>query len=187
MKYLLVFIFLVVLLGTGLYLYYAGSPYSKGTQRTLFGKLESMTISSPSFLNNKEIPQKYTCDGADVNPAFEFHVIPPDSKSLAIIMEDNDSNPKGFTHWSVFDIDPNQSMLEENTVPNLSTEGTNSFGNIGYNGPCPNSGTHHYVFKLFALDTALGLERGVKKEEILSKIQGHILDEAEIVGTYKRQ
>lgn len=187
MKHLLAFIFLVALIGTGLYLYYANSPYSTGVKRTPFGKLESMTISSKMFVNQGEIPKKYTCDDANVNPPLTFRAIPPSTRSLLIIVEDKDSTPKDFTHWSIFDLNPLINGLDENSVPDQATEGENSFGNFGYDGPCPPSGIHHYVFKLFALDSVLGLERGAKKEEILSKIQGHILDEAELVGTYKKQ
>ncbi len=187
MKSLLVFIFLVVLIGAGLYVYYINSPYSTGVKRTFFGKLESMTISSTSFSNQGKIPKKYTCDDANVNPPLTFNAIPPSSRSLLVIAEDRDSNPKDFTHWTIFDLNPSINGLNENSVPDQATEGVNSFGNIGYDGPCPPNGTHRYVFKLFALDSVLGLERGAKKEEILSKIQGHILDEAELVGTYKKE
>ncbi|HYM65588.1 MAG TPA: YbhB/YbcL family Raf kinase inhibitor-like protein [Candidatus Sulfotelmatobacter sp.] len=177
----------MILVSAGLYYYYTSSPYSKGTKRTFFGKEESMTITSTSFTSGSEIPKKYTCDDADVNPPLTFHAIPPEAKSLALIVEDKDSTPKDFTHWTIFNLNTFINGLDENTVPDQSVEGVNSFGNIGYEGPCPPGTTHHYVFKLFALDQPLNLERGVKKEDIISKIQGHILDEAELIGTYKRE
>ena len=186
MKQLLIFIFLVVLTGAGLYFYYINSPYSTGVKRTFLGKVESMTITSNSFINGGKIPKKYTCDDANVNPPLTFHAIPPESKSIVLIVEDKDSNPKDFTHWSVFDLSPYINGLDENTLPEQSTEGVNSFGNIGYNGPCPPKRTHHYIFKLFALNTVLGINRGSSKQDLISKIQGHILDEAELIGTYKR-
>lgn len=146
-----------------------------------------MAITSISFKNNGKIPAKYTCDDASVNPQLSFHAVPTDAKSLVLIVEDQDSLPKGFAHWIVFDIDPISNGIDENTVPDGAQEGTNDFGALGYGGPCPSSGTHRYVFKLFALDTTLGLQRGVKKDEILSKIQGRVLDEAELIGTYEKQ
>lgn len=187
MKFLLTFILLIVLIGTGIYLYFQNSPYSTGVSRTFLGKEESMTITSTSFTNQGPLPSKYTCDGANVSPQLTFHAVPPNTRSLAIIMEDKDSSPKNFTHWTLFDINPYINGLEENNIPDQSTEGVNDFGNYGYNGPCPVSGTHSYVFKLFALDGPLGLNRGATKDQIISSINGHILDEAEIVATYQKQ
>ncbi len=186
MKFLLTFIFLVVLLGAGIYLYYVKSPYSNGVQRTFLGKEESMTLTSANFTNFGALPSKYTCDGANVSPQLTFHAVPPSAKSLALIVEDQDSNPKNFTHWTVFDLNPSINGLDENSIPDQSTEGVNDFGNYGYSGPCPPSGTHRYIFKLYALDSPLGLPRGSTKDAIIKTIKGHILDEAEIVATYQK-
>ncbi len=146
-----------------------------------------MRITSTTFNNNEAIPAKYTCDGANVNPPLTFNSISTEAKSLILIIEDKDSSPKDFTHWSIFNMNTFANGIDENFVPSEAVEGANDFGDSGYGGPCPPSGTHHYVFKLFALDTNLDLQRGAKKADILSKIEGHIIEEAELVGTYKKQ
>src|SRR3990172_9628334 len=143
-----------------------------------------MVLKSNALLNNETIPAKYTCDGANVSPPFSFSAIPVESKSLALIVDDPDSPSKDFTHWIVFDINPLINGIEENSVPQGAVEGLSDFGEPHYGGPCPPSGTHRYIFKLYALDTKLGLEKGVTKQELLSKIQRHILEETELTGKY---
>lgn len=188
MKQLLIFIFLVLITGVGLYIYYVNSPYSKGIKRTFLGKKESLVIRSNAFSNGENIPTKYTCDGANVSPQFTFSVVPVGSRSLAIVVEDKDSNPPNFTHWILFDLNPLLNGLDENsTPPDGATEGLNDFADTHYRGPCPPSGTHNYVFRLYALDSVLGLPKTSTKQELISKMQGHIIEEAELNGVYKKQ
>jgi Raf kinase inhibitor-like YbhB/YbcL family protein len=180
------FLILLILIGSGIYWYYLSGPYSNGLQRTFFGKQESMTLTSKSFKNGQKIPSKYTCDGEDVNPSLEFHAIPVNTKSLAIIVEDKDSKPQNFTHWIIFNILPTLNGIDENTVPDGAVQGINDFSNTFYNGPCPTEGEHRYVFKLYALDKRLNLEKGTTKSNIQKEMKNHILDEAELVGVYQK-
>ncbi len=142
-----------------------------------------MKIKSPEFEQNKFIPGKFTCDGADVNPPLIIENIPQQAKSLALIVEDPDA-PRGiWVHWVVFDI-PVINRIEENSLP--GKQGTTDSGGINYSGPCPPSGTHRYFFKIYALDKNLNLNEGITKEELEEAMSGHILEEAELIGLYKR-
>lgn len=190
MKYLkaLIFIIFLIVAGYFIYQYYLNSPYGKGYKRIPgFGKQQSMVIKSTAFSNNAEIPEKYTCDGADVNPPFGIFTVPIGAKSLVLTMEDADSPIPDFTHWLLFNIPATANGIGENSIPDEALEGLNDFGNPNYGGPCPGSGTHHYIFKLYALDTVLTIERGSTKPQILNSINKHILEETQLIGTYKRK
>ena len=145
-----------------------------------------MNITSQSFKGGERIPSKYTCDGENVNPQLSFHGIPGDAKSLALIMDDPDAPSGTFTHWLLWDISAETNDIAEATEIKTTT-GTNDFGNIGYGGPCPPKGEeHHYYFRLYALDTLLDLSAGSNHEQLNLAMSQHILDEAELIGTYKR-
>jgi hypothetical protein len=126
-----------------------------------------MMLTSSAFDNESRIPSKYTCDGRDVSPPLNWTQVPTQTKTLILIVDDQNAN--GFTHWVIFNMPATLTGLEENIprtadLPNSPiSQGMNSFGALGYNGPCPPSGTHHYVFRLYALDTALTLPPGTKK------------------------
>lgn len=143
-----------------------------------------MKISSPFFADQQAIPAKYTCLGSNVNPPLAFGDIPDGTVSLVLIVDDPDAG--GFTHWIVYDIDPSIHFIDENTVPKDATQGTTSFGKQGYGGPCPPSGTHRYFFKVYALDDVINLPGTVKKEEVEAKMQGHILQQAELIGVFSK-
>ena len=150
---------------------------------SMAGVGEKMKITSPDFENNSYIPKKFTCDGEDVNPALAVGGIPKEAKSLALIVDDPDA-PRGiWVHWVVYDI-PVTGNIGENSVP--GKQGTTDSGNKNYGGPCPPSGTHRYYFKVYALDTMLNLNEGVRKADLEKAMQGHILDKAELMGLYKR-
>ena len=170
----------------GLYWYYVSGPFSKGIQRTIFGTRESLTIQSDEFSNGQSIPIKYTCEGEDINPSLVFSAVPLETKSLAIIVEDLDSKPQGFTHWIIFNIRPILNGIEENSIPDGASVGINDFLNTFYDGPCPTVGTHHYVFKLYALDTLLDLGKGSTKQQVQNAMGNHVLEEAELTGLYKK-
>ncbi len=143
-----------------------------------------MKLKSPEFENNKFIPDKFTCEGKDTNPALIIENIPSGAKSLALIVDDPDA-PKGtWIHWVVYDI-PLVSQIKENSIP--GKEGINDFGRKSYGGPCPPSGTHRYFFKLYALDAILNLNEGLTKLELEKAMEGHILEKAELVGLYNRR
>lgn len=142
-----------------------------------------MRLTSPEFNHNGMIPERFTCDGEDVNPALNIEDVPSDAKSLALIVDDPDAPMGTWVHWVVFDI-PVASRIEENSVP--GKQGMNDFRKLAYGGPCPPSGTHRYFFKLYALDCRLQLEEGTRKEDVERAMQGHILAQAELIGLYRR-
>jgi Raf kinase inhibitor-like YbhB/YbcL family protein len=146
----------------------------------------NMKISSTAFENNGSIPRIYTCDGQNTNPPLEISEVPEGTKSLALIMEDPDAPGGIWVHWLLWDMDPRTVVVNENSVPLEAIQGTTSFGHPGYGGPCPPSGTHRYFFKVYALDTVLDLSPGSWKNDLISVMNGHILGEAELVGTYGR-
>ncbi|MDD5730768.1 MAG: YbhB/YbcL family Raf kinase inhibitor-like protein [Candidatus Omnitrophica bacterium] len=142
-----------------------------------------MKISSPEFKHNAFIPKKFTCDALDVNPELIIEDVPQNAKSLALIVDDPDAPMGTWVHWVVYDI-PVVSRIAENSVP--GKQGNNDFGRKNYGGPCPPSGTHHYFFKLFALDKTLDLSGAVNKKSLEKAMEGHILDKTELIGLYKR-
>jgi Raf kinase inhibitor-like YbhB/YbcL family protein len=158
---------------------------------TVEGKEKKMDakfgISSPVFENNGGIPAKYTCDGEDINPALLIQGVPANSKSLALIVDDPDA-PRGmWVHWVVWNIDPKTTEIRENSVPKDAVQGINDFRRQNFGGPCPPSGTHRYYFKLYALDTVLNLGTSSEKTDLEKAMKGHIISQAQIMGTYKRK
>ncbi len=143
----------------------------------------SLQITSTAFGHNQMIPREYTCQGEDVNPSLEIRGIPPAAKSLALIMDDPDAPMGTWDHWLVYNIAPVE-RIERNSIPGVQIK--NSFGRLNYGGPCPPSGTHRYFFKLYALDTTLTLPPASKKA-LEKAMQGHILNEAQLMGLYKKR
>ncbi len=149
-----------------------------------------MKFSSPAFENNQLIPTTYTCEGENYSPELHFSEVPEETKSLAIIIDDPDAatDPKGtgstFTHWLVWNIDPKTNIIEENSVPFEATEGMNGRGKIGYTGPCPPTGAHHYRFKLYALSSPLSVSQNISRVELESIIGQSLLEKAEFIGLY---
>ena len=146
-----------------------------------------MKIASAAFANNSKIPSKYTCDGENVNPPFEFIDIPKKAKSLALIVDDPDAPSRVWVHWVVYNINPTTTKVDENSVLQDGIEGMTDFGKPGYGGPCPPSGTHRYFFKLYALDITLDLPPNATREMLEKTMQGHIIDKAELIGLYSRE
>jgi len=145
-----------------------------------------LTISSSAFEPEQMIPKQYTCDGGNINPSLIIKGAPSEARSLTLIVDDPDAPNGTWVHWVVWNIDPTAKEISENSVPAGSVEGITSFGKPGYGGPCPPSGTHRYFFKLYALDTILDIPASSKKEELEKAMQGHIVDQAELMGTYAR-
>jgi Raf kinase inhibitor-like YbhB/YbcL family protein len=150
-----------------------------------------MEIKSRAFGSGETIPTKYTCDGADFSPPLEWTKGPAGTKSFALICDDPDAPMGTWVHWVICDIPPTATMLaegitREKDLPGGGTQGINDFRKIGYGGPCPPGGTHRYFFKLYALDAMLGLKSGITKDQLLKAMRGHILAEAQLMGTYKR-
>ncbi len=149
-----------------------------------------MKLTSTAFAHEGEIPAKYTCEGLDISPPLAWSDLPEGTHSLALIVDDPDAPdpaaPKMcYVHWVVYNISPDQAGLAEE-VQGLN-EGMNDFGRTNYGGPCPPIGRHRYFFKLYALSTELaGLSTPTKKE-LEQAIQGLILEEAVLMGTYQKQ
>jgi Raf kinase inhibitor-like YbhB/YbcL family protein len=144
---------------------------------------KTMTVTSTAFGNNEMIPSKYTCDGADVNPPLLITEIPDGTKSLALIVDDPDVLDGTVDHWVMWNM-PVMADIDENTAS--GTQGRNKKGNNTYMGPCPPSGTHHYHFRVYALDTKLELDEGAGKKTLLNAMQGHIVGMGELVGIYRK-
>ncbi len=142
-----------------------------------------MILTSPDFKHNDFIPRKFTCQGLNINPRLMIGKIPVDAKSLALLMGDMDAPSGEWIHWAVYDM-PLVSKIDENSVP--GKEGKNSFGKARYSGPCPPADVRRYFFKIYALDKELNLPPGVDKETLEKAMKDHILDQAELVGLYKK-
>ncbi|MBI5466490.1 MAG: YbhB/YbcL family Raf kinase inhibitor-like protein [Candidatus Kerfeldbacteria bacterium] len=146
-----------------------------------------MTITSSAFKPNESIPPRYTCDGENISPALEFFEVPENTQSLALIVDDPDAPAGTWTHWIVWNINPGIKQITEGATPLGATEGTTSFGKPGYGGPCPPSGQHRYVFKLYALDTVLDLKPSANVAALQSALSSHTIGQAQLMGRYRRQ
>ncbi|WP_276496281.1 YbhB/YbcL family Raf kinase inhibitor-like protein [Pontibacter litorisediminis] len=145
--------------------------------------IEKLQLSSPAFSAGETIPEKYTCDGEDINPPLEIGDFPAGTQSLVLLVDDPDAPSGSWTHWLVYDI-PLIHIIEERSVPGIV--GVNSFGNMNYGGPCPPIGTHRYFFRVYALDTRLALSGGRTKEEIFTQMENHIIGSGELMGLYSQ-
>lgn len=143
-----------------------------------------MKVTSNAFEEGQAIPADYTCDGKNVNPALSVSEIPDKAVTLVLIVDDIDAPGGVFTHWVVFDISGKVTKIDEDSQPGVG--GINNFGRTEYGGPCPPSGTHRYYFRVFALDTTIGLAPGVSRREVEEAMRGHILESAELMGAYGR-
>lgn len=163
--------------------------------RSAKGGAGMLNVRAP-FDNNAVMPIEYTCDGRNVSPELKISGIPANAKSIAIICDDPDAPIGTFVHWVLWNFPVNGPEItipgglpKTVTLTNGARQGLNDFGRIGYDGPCPpkGHGTHHYHFKVYALDTMLNLEGNVKKKDLERAIEGHILAKGEVVGLYARK
>ncbi len=145
--------------------------------------MNKLIVKSPAFEANTKIPKKYTCEGDSINPALTIEGVPKEAKSLALIFEDPDAVSGIFDHWIIWNIPPETSKIEENSAPGV--EGLNSGRRPGYYPPCPPSGSHRYIFKVYALDQMLTLPEKTKKAGLLNAMQDHILAEGQLIGLYR--
>jgi Raf kinase inhibitor-like YbhB/YbcL family protein len=146
----------------------------------------TLQVSSPAFSDNGAIPRQFTCDGQNTAPPLQWSGVPQHSKSIAVICDDPDAPSGTFTHWVLYDIPPSMHALSERAA--IGTAGVNSFGEMGFGGPCPpaKDDAHHYHFHVYALDVDSIGPAGLSKENALEAMKGHILAEGDLVGTYKR-
>jgi len=152
----------------------------------------ALELSSSAFQEGGEIPTKYTCEGQDVSPTLTWGKPPAGTQSLALIVDDPDAPVGVFTHWVLFNLPADsrglpEAMPTQAQLPDGSLQGKNDFGKIGYGGPCPPPGRpHRYQFTLYALDQTLDLKAGASKKQVLDAMQGHILAQGRLTGTYQR-
>jgi len=149
-------------------------------------------LKSPAFQAGTSIPQQFTCEGNDVSPEIAWQNAPSGAKTFALVVHDPDARRAGgFTHWVIYNIPSTtnriaQGVPKEKDLPGGGVQGRNDFGKAGYGGPCPPSGTHRYYFRLYALDSELKLNPSAGKEELEKAMKGHVLGQAELMGTYKK-
>jgi Raf kinase inhibitor-like YbhB/YbcL family protein len=165
----------------------------------------TIALRSPAFADEGMIPKEFTCDGAGGSPPLECSGVPQNARELALIVDDPDAPMGTFSHWVVVGLPPGLKGLKEGVpaegiLPAASMltageaepkagarQGKNDFGEVGYGGPCPPSGTHRYVFRLYALDAPLGLaEESPARSTVLEAVKGHILAEGRLIGRYAR-
>jgi Raf kinase inhibitor-like YbhB/YbcL family protein len=153
----------------------------------------TLTLTTTAFPANGPIPARYTCDGEDRSPPLAWSGAPAGATAFALIMDDPDA-PRGvFTHWVLYNLPADARELPEGVpaaerLPSGALQGVNDFGRVGYGGPCPPPGpAHRYRFTLYALDTALSLGPRATKQAVLEAMRGHVLEQAQVVGTYQRR
>ena len=161
----------------------------KGETSTM---LASIQITSPAFSAGNTIPKKFTCDGPDLSPQLAWDPPPARTQCFALIVDDPDAPVGTWVHWVIFDLPADSRELPEGVakqeqLASGARQGRNDFGKIGYGGPCPPPGKpHRYFFKLYALHAKLGLKAGATKADVERAMKGHILAQAELMGTYGR-
>jgi len=156
----------------------------------------TMTIVSPAFVHNQAIPVRFTADGADVSPPLTWSGAPAGAREFALIVDDPDApGDEPWVHWVIYKIPADRAGWPEGVAkvkapgdPAGAVQGKNSFGKIGYGGPSPprGHGVHHYHFQLYALKASLNLTDSLTKQQLLAAIQGQVMAQAELVGTYVR-
>jgi Raf kinase inhibitor-like YbhB/YbcL family protein len=146
----------------------------------------NIEIISTAFAPNGIIPKRHTCDGENLSPPLEWKNLPPQTQSIALIMDDPDAPMGTFVHWVTFNIPPEVTEFAEGEK-GIGVEGINDFRKVGYGGPCPPRGSNHrYFFKIYALDTKLNLDSRATKKDLEKAMQGHILAQGELIGRYGR-
>lgn len=163
----------------------AGCTHNQQGFKTPLNTSLSMKITSPVFEHNQPIPKKYTCEGENISPPLKIADVPEGTKTLVLIVDDPDAPSKVWVHWLAWNIDPTIQEIPENYT--FEHEGTTDFETSGYGGPCPPSGTHHYFFKLYALDAPLDITPKSRKEELEEAMTGHVITKTELIGTYKKE
>jgi len=144
----------------------------------------TLTITSPDFTNNGNIPSRFSCEGENISPALHIDGLPKGVVSLVIIVHDPDAAMEGgVTHWIVWNIDPVKDIPQKF---NGGTQGENTRKKEGYMGPCPPTGTHHYHFIIYALDDHLNLDLSTNKDQLEKAMENHILAKGELIGLYKK-
>ncbi len=178
-------LFLLILLTTAC----ARQTHSPSPQATVMPPFQ---LTSPAFSPGETIPIPYTCDGQDQSPPLAWSSPPANTRALALIMDDPDAPAGTWVHWVIFNIPATTSELAQAIPPipqlnNGAIQGINSWGRVGYGGPCPPRGQkHRYFFTLYALDTPLNLKGQPTSSALLQAMEDHILGKAQLMGVYQR-
>jgi len=136
------------------------------------------------FEHEGMIPEKYTCDGANIAPILEISDVPENTKSFALIVDDPDAPVGLWVHWVLYNLPSDTRTIDENNLPNGTTAGMTNFGFTKWGGPCPPDGMHRYYFKLYALDKELNLPAGLNKKQLEEAIKDSIIEKTELMGRY---
>ncbi len=157
------------------------------------GHVMKIQLTSAAFADGQPIPVKYTADALDISPPLAWTNAPAGTKSFALIADDPDAPAGDWTHWVIYDLPPASTALAEDTLKvaklrNGAKQALNDFKKTGYSGPAPPPGkAHRYIFKLYALDAMTGLAPGATKADLFKAMEGHVLGEGQLKGTYQRQ
>jgi Raf kinase inhibitor-like YbhB/YbcL family protein len=143
-----------------------------------------MKLFSPAFQDGERIPREHSRYGQDKSPPLKIADVPSKARSLVLIMDDPDATRGLFTHWVLFDIDPNTKDIPESHPPQNARHGTNDWAQASYGGPKPPSGDHRYFFRLHALDTRLDLPQGSTRAEVEAAMKGHVIEQAVLMGRF---
>jgi Raf kinase inhibitor-like YbhB/YbcL family protein len=183
---ILVLILILIILGSFAFLL-SKKEKPKETPEEITLPPSTLSLKSQAFEDQGFIPSKYTCDGEDINPPLLIENVPQEAKSLVLVMQDPDAPRGTFLHWLLWNIPPETKEISEGKIPPGAVEGKNDFGKIGYGGPCPPSGTHHYVFTLYALSRKLDFPQDLSWSDFKTLINQHILAQAKLTGLYSRK
>lgn len=164
-------------------------PASTPTEEALAPEAAPLMLTSPAFEEGQPIPALFSCDGEDISPELAWSEPPAGTQSLALIVDDPDAPVGTWVHWVVYNLPAERRGLPQGVpggeqIEGGGLQGSNSWGRKDYGGPCPPSGTHRYFFKLYALDITLDAGAGLSKEDVEKAMEGHILAQAELMGTY---
>lgn len=160
----------------------ATAPDARGGPGTIPTAIQLDSV----FVSQQQIPAAYTCEGDEVSPPLRWSQVPDDARSLVLIVDDGDA--QAYTHWLLYNLPPSAELSEgaASALPRGASDGKNDGHTTGYRGPCPQSGRHHYSFKIFALDTTLTGLDAPTRQQVEAAMQGHIVAEGTLVGTYQR-
>jgi Raf kinase inhibitor-like YbhB/YbcL family protein len=157
------------------------------------GNIMRIQVNSTAFAQGQPIPSRHAYDQEDISPDLQWSGVPSTAKSLALICDDPDAPVGTWVHWVIYDLAPSMTGLPEGTpkamaLDNGARQGMNDYKKVGYGGPCPPPGKpHRYFFKVYALDIKPDLTAGMTKKDLLKAMEGHVLAEGELMGTYQRQ
>jgi Raf kinase inhibitor-like YbhB/YbcL family protein len=144
----------------------------------------ALTVTSAAFADGAAIPREFTCKGTNTSPPLAWSGVPSGARSVALVVEDPDAPSGRFIHWVVYNIDPAQSAIAAGEVPQGASEAMNGGGEVGYTGPCPPSGTHHYRFTVYVLRSPLTVPAGGDPARVLVAIRGKTTARGTLTGTF---